>query len=120
MKEITNFRKYLNEGQLNEGSTTKFYAFDDNEVENGYLLQNITGKSEDEIIKHIKHAYFATFVRPNMEFEEVADEIEEKIENETDNEIEVILSMGSVSIDTEDGTFEDAGFTFYEYVPNEE
>ena len=120
MKEITTFRNSPNESQLNESSTTKFYAFSDDEVENGYMLQNITGKSEDEIIKHIKHAYFGTFVRPNMESEEVADEIEQKIENGTDNEIEVILSIGSVSIDTEDGTFEDAGFTFYEYAPNEE
>jgi len=56
MKELTNFRQYLNEGQLNEGSTTKFYAFnDDGDIEHGYMLQNITGKSEDEIEKHIKN-----------------------------------------------------------------
>ena len=118
MQEITNFRKYLNEGQLNEGSTTKFYAFnDDGDIEHGYMLQNITGKSEDEIEKHIKSRYFGTFIKPNMD-EEAADELEEKIDNGTDDTIEIMVDMGIVA--HEDPKFEEVSFKFYEYASNEE
>ena len=81
------------------------------------MLQNITGKSEDEIEKHIKSRYFGTFIKPNMDGE-AADELEEKIDNGTDDTIEIMVDMGIVA--HEDPKFEEVFFKFYEYASNEE
>ena len=36
----------------------KFFVFDDNEIDHGYLLQNITDLSDDEVSSKVKSSFW--------------------------------------------------------------
>ena len=58
----------------------RFFVFDDNEIDHGYLLQNITDLSDDEIISKVKSSFFGTFIEHRLDNKEVAAELEHNID----------------------------------------
>jgi hypothetical protein len=92
----------------------KFFVFDDNEIDHGYLLQNITDLSDDEIISKVKSSFFGTFIEHRLDNKEVAAELEHNIDNRSDESISVNLGDGIVSYEDDDYE-KSVEFSYYEY-----
>lgn len=115
-------KKYIAEGkvanQLNEDNGRKFFfAFDsdaDADNEYGENLVDITNLSEDDKIKKLKTFFFGRF-EDDIDDEALRDQIEENIENGSDELIQVSLDDGEISFNSNDLPNASANFTFFNW-----
>jgi hypothetical protein len=125
-------KKYLTEGeittQLNENRGRKFFfAFEDDadkDNEYGQNLVDITNLSEDGKIKKLKFFFFDMTLNHRIGNEVLRDQIEDNIENGSDELIQVIPKNGQIytddsklgeEFDPNDLPDASANFTFYNW-----